>query len=65
MIYNTIKEYLENKGYNFDESCVNKLVEIYEDCQEWNEDIMTTGNSVDEVIDWIKHTSEVDKVCGA
>ena len=63
MIYNTIKEYLEDKGYNFDESCVNELVEIYEDCQEWNEDTMTTGNSVDEVLDWVKHTSEVDRVC--
>lgn len=48
-----IRDYLESHGY--DVSMLDDLVEEYEEMQEWNEDIMTTGNSYDEVADWIRH----------
>lgn len=52
--------YLDTKGYNFNESQVIELVEIYLDCQEWDDDKILTGLSTLEMYDWIKHTKEVE-----
>ena len=37
---------LETRGYAVTEERLNKLYEIYEDCQEWDNDKMLTGNFV-------------------
>ena len=59
-IINTFSSYLDAKGYNFNESQVIELVEIYLDCQEWDDNKILTGLSTLEMYDWIKHTKEVE-----
>ena len=61
-IINIFSSYLDTKGYNFNESQIMELVEIYLDCQEWDDDEMITGNTYDEVEDFVKHSSCVDEV---
>ncbi len=50
-----VLDYLNAHGY--DKSQLDDLVEEYEEMQDWNGDVMTTGNSYDEVSDWIRHKS--------
>lgn len=45
-IINVFSSYLDAKGYNFNESQVIELVEIYLDCQEWDDDKILTGLSI-------------------
>lgn len=59
-IIDIFSSYLDAKGYNFNESQVIELVEIYLDCQEWDDDKILTGLSTLEMYDWIKHTKEVE-----
>ena len=53
---------LEIRGYDVTESKLDELYEIYEDCQVWEGDKMTTGNSYDEVEDFVKHSRCVDEI---
>ena len=57
-----MKECLEAKGYEVIESKLDELFQIYQDCQEWNEDCMTSGLSYDEIEDFVKHSPCVDEV---
>ena len=59
-IINIFSSYLDTKGYNFNESQIMELVEIYLDCQEWDDNKILTGLSTLEMYDWIKHTKEVE-----
>lgn len=59
-IINVFSSYLDAKGYDFNESQITELVEIYLDCQEWDDDKILTGLSTLEMYDWIKHTKEVE-----
>lgn len=54
--------YLECQGYSLSDDSVNELVEIYLDCQDWEGDELLTGQTDVEMIDWIKHTKEVERV---
>ena len=57
-----MRDCLEIRGYEPTDKQLNKLYEIYEDCQEWDDDEMLTGNSYDEVEDFVKHSRMVDEV---
>ena len=57
-----MRDCLEIRGYEITEEKLDELYDIYEDCQEWDNDKMLTGNSYDEVEDFIKHSSCVDEV---
>lgn len=53
-----IKDYLETHGYDTEQ--LNDLVDEYESMQDFTEEkdgsfTMVTGNSYDEVSDWIRH----------
>lgn len=54
--------YLERQGFSLSDISINELVEIYLDCQEWEDDKLLTGKTEFEMIDWIKHTKEVERV---
>ncbi len=54
--------YLDCQGYSLSEDSVDELVEIYLDCQEWENDKLLTGETEVEMIDWIKHTKEVERL---
>ena len=57
-----MKDCLKTRGYKVTEDKLDELFEIYEDCQEWDDDEMITGNTYDEVEDFVKHSSCVDEV---
>ena len=58
-----MKECLQTRGYNPTDDQIEELVDIYEDCQEWSEDgFMLTGNSYDEIEDFVKHSRCIDEV---
>ncbi len=57
-----MKNCLETRGYNPTDKQLVELVEIYEDCQEWDDDEMITGNSYDEIEDFVIHSSVIDDV---
>ena len=57
-----IEEYLENGGYKWSKEDVEELTSIYLDCQIWYGDELKTGATIVEVMDWIRHTSEVDRI---
>lgn len=67
MMYETIiakvfNNYLVMQGYNFSDDNLCELVDVYLDCQEWDDDTPVTGITEAEMIDWIKHTSEVIRI---
>lgn len=57
-----MKDCLETRGYEVTEDKLDELFEIYEDCQEWDNDEMITGNTYDEVEDFVKHSSCVNEI---
>lgn len=57
-----MRDCLEIRGYEVTEEKFNELYDIYEDCQEWEDEKMLTGNSYDEVEDFVKHSSSVDEM---
>ena len=57
-----MRDCLEIRGYEVTEEKLNELYDIYEDCQEWADDKMLTGNTYDEVEDFVKHSSLVDEI---
>lgn len=49
-------DYLDAQGFQNYEDKLVEMLEEYESCQEWDEEMnMITGTSVDEIADWIKH----------
>lgn len=57
-----MRECLETRGYIVTDEKLDELYSIYEDCQEWDDDEMLTGDSYLEVEDFVKHSSCVDEV---
>ena len=57
-----MKDCLEIRGYTVSEEKLGELYDIYEDCQEWDNDKMISGWSYEEVEDFVKHSSCVDEV---
>ena len=57
-----MKECLETRGYEVSDEKLAELWEIYEDCQTWDDGEMVTGNTYDEVEDFVKHSPCVDEV---
>ena len=57
-----MQDCLEIRGYEVTEEKLNDLYDIYEDCQEWEDEKMLTGNSYDEVEDFVRHSSSVDEM---
>ena len=57
-----MRDCLEIRGYEITEEKLNDLYDIYEDCQEWKYEKMLTGNTYDEVEDFVKHSSSVDEI---
>ena len=57
-----MRDCLEIRGYDVTEEKLDELYDIYEDCQEWNDEEMLTGNSYVEVEDFVKHSRMVDEV---
>lgn len=57
-----MRECLETRGYMVSDEQLDELFSIYEDCQEWDDDEMLTGDSYLEVEDFVKHSSCVDEV---
>ena len=58
-----MKECLQTRGYDPTDEQIEILADIYEDCQEWSEDgEMLTGNSYDEIEDFVRHSSMIDEV---
>lgn len=51
-----MRDCLTIKGHRVTEGKLNELFRIYEDCQLWDGDIMLTGDSYDEVEDFVKHS---------
>lgn len=61
-IKNIFSKYLTYKGYVFNNKMLLDIVDSYLDCQAWDNEKMITGNTEEEMINWIKHTSEVERV---
>ena len=59
------RDFLECRGYNPTKKQIEELADIYEDCQEWDNGEMLTGNTLAELEDFLKHSSTVDDVLGA
>jgi hypothetical protein len=57
-----MRELLETRGYAVTDEKINELFDVYEDCQEWEDDQMLSGNTYDEVEDFVKHSSCVDEI---
>ena len=62
-IKSIMKDCLETRGYNPTDEQLDELCEVYMDCQTWVCDAMITGKSFDEIEDFIRHSSEVDRIC--
>lgn len=62
MVKRVFKKYLDSQGYCFSDTNLNELVDVYMDCQEWDEDTPLTGMTEYEMLDWVKHTSEVNRI---
>lgn len=62
-IKSIMKDCLEIRGYEPTDEQLDELCEVYMDCQTWVCDVMITGKSFDEIEDFIRHSSEVDKIC--
>ena len=65
----TIKEIMKDcltiRGYDPSDEQLDELVEVYTDCQEWDDnDNMVTGKSYDEIDDFVRHSAEVDRILG-
>lgn len=58
----TMKDCLEIRGYQTSEEKLDELWEIYEECQEWDNEVMITGKTFNEIEDFIKHSSSVEEV---
>lgn len=61
-IKKVFSEYLGSQGYDFSEDNLLELVEIYLDCQEWDDENLLNGMTEVEMYDWVKHTSEVSRI---
>lgn len=61
MIKDVIVDYADANGIELNEYDIDTLTDIYMDMQEWNEDEMTTGNSIGEVQNWIRH-ADIDSL---
>lgn len=59
MVAKIFRKYLDMQGYTFSDDDLCELVDVYLDCQEWDDDKPVTGTTEVEMIDWIKHTREV------
>ena len=60
LAHTLIKDYLDREGYPYTNEDIQEIADIYADMQEFDfEGNMTTGNSVDEINDWLRHTSEI------
>lgn len=57
-----LRDCLETRGYEVTEEKLAELYGIYENCQEWDDGEMLTGQSYDEVEDFVKHSPCVDEV---
>lgn len=62
-IKSIMKDCLETRGYEPTEEQLDELCEIYMDCQTWDNDVMITGKSFDEIEDFVRHSSEIDRIC--
>ena len=62
-IKSIMKDCLETRGYDPTEEQLDELCEIYMDGQTWDNDVMITGKSFDEIDDFIRHSSEIDRIC--
>ena len=62
IIKKVFSEYLGNRGYDFSEDNLLELVDVYSDCQEWDDENLLTGMTEIEMYDWVKHTSEVSRI---
>ena len=62
MVAKIFRKYLDMQGYFFPDDDLCELVDVYLDCQEWEDDKPTTGITETEMIDWIKHTKEVVRI---
>lgn len=61
MLKKEIREYAEKKGFGeVTNRVLDDICEIYLDCQEWNGDDMVTGFTLEEIGDFLRHSSEVD-----
>jgi len=61
-----MRDCLEIRGYSPTDEQLYELAEIYEECQEWDDDgNMLTGRSYDEIEDFVKHSSSVEEVLGS
>ena len=57
-----MRECLESRGYDATDNNLEELFDVYQDCQEWDNDEMLTGNTYDEVEDFVKHSPCVDEI---
>ena len=55
------RNYLALMGIEHSSNDISKLIALYKDDQEWNGNIMTTGNSVDEIKTWIEEKADYIK----
>lgn len=62
VIEKVFREYLDMQGYRFSDDDLRELVDVYWDCQEWDDEKPLTGMTEIEMIDWVKHTSEVVRI---
>ena len=59
MIEKIFRKYFETQGYIFSNDDLRELIDVYLDCQEWDDEKLLTGLTENEIMDWVKHTSEV------
>lgn len=57
-----MRDCLESMGYTVSDGKLDELYDIYEDCQEWNDEKMVSGRSYEEIEDFVKHSPCVDEV---
>lgn len=60
-----MRDRLEYRGFTVTDEKLDEICDIYEDCQEWDDnDNMITGNSYDEIDEFVKRSFEVDRIFG-
>ena len=59
-----MKKLLKENGIDATKENLDELYSIYENCQEWDDGKMLTGNTFDEIEDFVKYSPCVDEIIG-
>lgn len=59
-----MEKLLKENGIDATKEKLDELYDVYENCQEWDDGEMLTGNTFDEIEDFIKYSPCVEEIIG-